>query len=121
MKRKFFIFLLIIGILFSIDCKELMRNNASCPLTQITKLELPPCHGVKENSKKDKCNCKAVEKAILDKPDFTYFSPIFSTSTLLEQSFFRFKKPTSIQDLQFSYLKIPSPLISNITTIHLQI
>lgn len=72
MGKKFFILVLVFGILFSIDCKDIMRFEKICPLTKLTQnKKLPPCHQEKATSKKDDCNCAKVEKATFYQSDLT--------------------------------------------------
>jgi len=122
MKRKFITSVLVLGVLLSIDCKELMRYEKVCPVQKLaTNKNVPPCHGVEDKSEKSDCDCKNGEKAIIDKSDFVFQIPIFIDIYLFDKQSFKVNLfNLSIVSSLVNY-KIPLPFFSNISTTHLLI
>lgn len=123
MKRKFFIFILIFGVLFSFDCKEFMRYEKICPMQVLSEQKnTPPCHKKNNSPEKTDCNCKISEKAIAEKSEFKFQSPkVYFEKVLFENQFLQNQKV----DFKFYSNKIlnrpPIPLQLNTTTIRLLI
>ena len=122
MGKKIFTFVLAFGILFSIDCKELMRYGKICPIQKLTEnKKLPPCHGAKDSTEKKDCNCKIGEKGTFEKSELKIKAPTVATVLFFELSDLYQNKPINKNFSSIVTNRIPIYQHFALSTIHLLI
>lgn len=123
MSRKFIAILLSLGILLSIDCKELMRLGKNCPMQNLSETKkISPCHKQKESAEKKDCNCKVNDKAIAEKSELKIQSPKIFYAVVLFENVFITNTKENLKFYSYSILNQPPiPLYLPTTTTHLLI
>lgn len=123
MIRKFFAILLALGVLFTFDCKELMRIGKTCSMQILSESKkIPPCHKQKNTSDKKECNCKVREKAIVEKSEHKIDVPkVYTKIAILEKFFSTNTKQIFIFSSNIILNSHPIPLQFTTKTIRLLI
>lgn len=120
---KFIAFILTLGVLTSIDCKELMRFGKYCPMQVLSEQKnTPPCHKKNNSSERKDCNCKINEKAIAEKSEFKIqSSKVYFEIVQFLNLFFQKSKPQFRFDSYLVLDHYPFAIPISTKTIHLLI